>query len=557
MFEPKNAFDVFNQSDDEHFHAMLFLFLANQKKRFLKDEPFDFVINQVSYDGFKQDLFLNNNDDHYQIIVGNAARGVATTNSFVVRAEYVWSKQHSVASLDYIRKSRLFYVMNLNCDEPDPATTKFLLDQLPLVIGVKQRQFLEIPQGETMQVFHASNHLDKIICVSSSKRLALRKSKKHQDQWRLAVIEAGLFGDQAKFSCVSESKQVFRYQQDGRVIATKKPRVYKRFIHTDEMRDIKNARYSASRVEAQIELERRILQKVPYLKSSNIFFFIDDKSDRIYAHFEKKLPGKTLYYWVKTRFYLPDEADESRMREITDDEARAIHKIENDNNLLLQSSMISSCNLLGLTIAQRIQLALALVEALMRVHAAGIIHLDLKPENVVTVFNGFFKAWFVDFNISRLSEEVTPNNSIVGSLLYMSPEAIKRTLPGFYSDVFSLGIMLAECFGATFAHLDTEQDVFEALAKPYCFENLFLDVDELTPSLEVCITDILYGMVEFNPEKRLSLSEVRAAFKKTLALAQGGFVESPPGLVAPLSVFSSEQSQPESSVVSTKGMNHV
>jgi serine/threonine protein kinase len=98
-------------------------------------------------------------------------------------------------------------------------------------------------------------------------------------------------------------------------------------------------------------------------------------------------------------------------------------------------------------------LAGGLAEALMAIHAGGLIHRDLKPSNIVLTDNG---PRVIDFGIARALEEasLTATGVVVGTPGYLSPEQITGTAVGPPSDVFALGAVLV--FAATgrgpFAH---------------------------------------------------------------------------------------------------------
>jgi len=82
-----------------------------------------------------------------------------------------------------------------------------------------------------------------------------------------------------------------------------------------------------------------------------------------------------------------------------------------------------------------------LAEALMAIHAAGLVHRDLKPSNIVLTDNG---PRVIDFGIARALEEVslTATGVVVGTPGYLSPEQITGTAIGPASDMFALGAVL-------------------------------------------------------------------------------------------------------------------
>lgn len=87
-------------------------------------------------------------------------------------------------------------------------------------------------------------------------------------------------------------------------------------------------------------------------------------------------------------------------------------------------------------------IALEIGGALAHAHAAGIIHRDVKPENVMIRKDGVLKL--MDFGIAQVVDlqRMTVTGQLLGSPAYMAPELIEGKALDFRTDVFAVGIML-------------------------------------------------------------------------------------------------------------------
>lgn len=92
------------------------------------------------------------------------------------------------------------------------------------------------------------------------------------------------------------------------------------------------------------------------------------------------------------------------------------------------------------------RLALALidpvVEGLGAAHAAGLIHRDVKPENVLIADDGRIKVG--DFGLARAVTTSTSTGALIGTVAYLSPELVLGKQADARSDIYSVGIMLYE-----------------------------------------------------------------------------------------------------------------
>jgi serine/threonine protein kinase len=159
--------------------------------------------------------------------------------------------------------------------------------------------------------------------------------------------------------------------------------------------------------------------------------------------------------------------------------------------------------------------------ALSAAHAAGILHRDMKPENIMLRKDGIVKI--LDFGLARhgdgavgpepssMGASGTISGTLSGTLLYMPPEILRGETATSASDVFSLGVFLYELTAGhhPFAG-ETPLDVFEAIeCRPVP------PIGRLRKGVPEEVDSLILRMLDRRPGGRPSAGEVRECLEAT------------------------------------------
>jgi serine/threonine protein kinase len=154
-----------------------------------------------------------------------------------------------------------------------------------------------------------------------------------------------------------------------------------------------------------------------------------------------------------------------------------------------------------------------LCEALDHAHSRAVVHRDIKPQNVLVTEDGEPRAKLMDFGVARLTDAaaLTAPGDVVGTLAYMAPEQAEGREAGPEADVYSLGLMLYECWSGENPHRRaTPAATARAIgtrARP---------LRRLRPDLPRELGDSLDACLQARPSHRPSLEELGETIEASL-----------------------------------------
>ncbi len=152
-------------------------------------------------------------------------------------------------------------------------------------------------------------------------------------------------------------------------------------------------------------------------------------------------------------------------------------------------------------------------------HAKGIVHRDIKPQNIMISKEGKVKV--MDFGIARAATSNTINADIMGSVHYVSPEQARNGYVTYQSDIYSLGIVMYEMCTAR-VPFDGESTVAIAI------QHLQSEMEPPTtfaPELPVSVEKIIKKCTMKSADRRYaSMSELLIDLKKALVNPNEDFV---------------------------------
>jgi serine/threonine-protein kinase len=157
-----------------------------------------------------------------------------------------------------------------------------------------------------------------------------------------------------------------------------------------------------------------------------------------------------------------------------------------------------------------IHIGTCVAAALDAAHAAGFVHRDVKPGNILITSNG--RVLLTDFGIAKgldtSGDDLTSDNVMMGTAKYLSPEQVRGKKLDGRADLYSLGLVLYECLAGR-VPFQGETDADTALAR---LQRDPTDLGRLRPTLPRGLVDLIHRLLARNPNHRPATgAELRSA----------------------------------------------
>jgi hypothetical protein len=166
------------------------------------------------------------------------------------------------------------------------------------------------------------------------------------------------------------------------------------------------------------------------------------------------------------------------------------------------------------------KIGIALLGALEVAHAAGVLHRDVKPANVLICVDG--RCVLTDFGVARMPAEsnLTQPGMVLGSPHFISPERAIGAKFGPPSDLFSLGVTLYTAIEGR-PPFD-KGDPFETM-------RAIVEEEPLPPVRAGALAPVLMGLLEKDPAQRWTVNAARNTLRDLMSPSnRGGVPASPP-----------------------------
>jgi RIO-like serine/threonine protein kinase len=208
-------------------------------------------------------------------------------------------------------------------------------------------------------------------------------------------------------------------------------------------------------------------------------------------------------------------------------------------------------SLLGETmpVAQIADVGGQIARALGAAHAVGIVHRDVKPENIMLRADGYVKM--LDFGLARIVEEEessseatvfdTQPGTILGTTSYMSPEQTRGGRVGAPADIFGLGVVLYEMAAGRRPFVGpTNIDIVSGILSQHPAPLARVD-----PAIPAVLDDLVQRMLDKLPERRPSAGEVERVLLSVVTPSPSASVDLVPAMASSVRTTVGREAQRE------------
>lgn len=191
--------------------------------------------------------------------------------------------------------------------------------------------------------------------------------------------------------------------------------------------------------------------------------------------------------------------------------------------LLVGESLADRCRRSEVSIGEAVRITREVAAGLSAIHMAGVIHRDVKPDNVWLEHPGG-RAKLLDFGLARRWEDAPHPGSMAGTLVYMAPEQARGNTVDHRADIFALGVV-------SFRML-TGQVPFSGKSMKEIVDSL-LDfnpppIRELNPGVPAELANLVQRMIDKSPNRRPSTA---ADIVRELATIEARMMVSGSGII--------------------------
>lgn len=171
---------------------------------------------------------------------------------------------------------------------------------------------------------------------------------------------------------------------------------------------------------------------------------------------------------------------------------------------------------------EAISIAIQVAKGIEAAHNKGIVHQDIKPQNIIISKDGKVKV--TDFGIARAATSNTIHADMMGSVHYISPEQARNGFVTYSSDIYSLGIVMYEMVTG---RVPFDGDTTVAIAIQH-IQSPITPPEQYAPGLPIAVSRIIQKCTMKSPERRYeSVSALLADLKKALMHPDEDFIVIP------------------------------